>query len=75
MDSLLGVPAMQLSMFLRRFWELWSNLHSVDDEIAPPTGGPAHKIQPLLDNILTDRFLMCYNPKHRAHNLVAPTGL
>ena len=25
------------------------------------TGGPAHKIQPLLD-VLTDRFLMCYNP-------------
>ena len=61
MDSLLGVPAVQRSMSLRRFWELWSNLHLVDNETAPASGGPARKIQPLLD-ILTDKFLMCYNP-------------
>ena len=58
---MLGVSAVQESMSCRRFWELWSNLHLVDNETAPATGGPARKIQPLLD-ILTDRFLMCYNP-------------
>ena len=63
MDSLLGVPAVQQSMSLRRFWELWSNLHLVDNETAPATGGPARKIQHLLESdILTDKFLMCYNP-------------
>ena len=61
MDNLLGVPVVQQSMSLRRFWELWSNLHLVDKETAPATGGSAHKIQLLLD-ILTDRFLMCYDP-------------
>ena len=61
MDSLLGVSAVQESMSLRRFWELWANLYLVDNETAPATGGPACKIQPLLD-ILTDRFLMCYDP-------------
>ena len=35
--------------------------HLVDNETAPATGGPAHKIQPLLD-IRTDKFLMCYDP-------------
>ena len=41
--------------------ELWTNLHLVDNETAPATGGPGCKIQPLLD-ILTDRLLMRYNP-------------
>ena len=41
MDSLLGVTAVQQSMSLRRLWQLWSNLHLVDNETAPATGGPA----------------------------------
>ena len=52
MGSLLGVLAVQQSMSL---WELWSNLHLVDNETAPVTGGRIHKIQSLLD-ILTDIF-------------------
>ena len=41
----------QQSMSLKRFWELWVNLHLVHNETAPSTGGPASKIQPV-----------CYNP-------------
>ena len=33
----------------------------VDNETAPAPGDPTRKIQPVLD-VLTDRFLMCYNP-------------
>ena len=62
MDSLLCVSAVQQSMSLRRFCELWANLHLVDNETAPTTGGPARKIHPLLD-ILTYRLLVCYNPR------------
>ena len=60
-DSLLGISAVQQAMSMRRFWNLWANLHLVDNQTTPASGGPSRKIKPLLD-ILSDRFLKCYSP-------------
>ena len=60
-DSLLGVSAVQQAMSMRLFWNLWANLHLVDNQTTPASGSPSRKIKPLLD-ILSDRFLKCYSP-------------
>ena len=48
-------------MSLARFWALWSNLHLVDNQSMPPTGGICRKVKPLLD-ALGHTFLTCYSP-------------
>ena len=58
---MLGISAVQQAMSMRRFWNLWANLHLVDNQTTPASGGPSRKIKPLLD-ILSDRFLKCYSP-------------
>ena len=34
-----SMDSLQQSMSLRRFWELWANLHLIDNETAPAAGG------------------------------------
>ena len=60
-DSLLGVPAVQESMSLSRFWAIWRNLHLVDNSTVDCQGLSSSKIQPLL-NVLSDTFLKQYSP-------------
>ena len=59
-DSLLGVPAVQESMSLSRFWAIWRN-HLVDNSTVDCQGLSSSKIQPLL-NVLSDTFLKQYSP-------------
>ena len=61
LDSLLGVSVVQQAMSLRQFWNLWANFPLVDNQTTPASGGPSHKIKPLLDT-LSNRFLKCYSP-------------
>ena len=58
-DSLLGLPAVQQSMVLSRFWAIWSNLHLVDNDTIPASGGP-RKIKPVVDVLRI--FLKHYSP-------------
>ena len=44
-----------------RFWALWSNLHLVDNDIVPASGGLSCKIRPVLET-LGHTFLACYSP-------------
>ena len=44
-----------------RFWALWSNLHLVDNEHVPASGGLSCKIQSVLET-LSRTFLKCYSP-------------
>ena len=61
-DCLLGIPALPQYMSLNRFWELWSNLHLVENEIASLSRDVSHKINPVLDPLSTT-FLEHYSPE------------
>ena len=41
-DFVLGVPAVQAVFTQRRFYQLWSNIHLVNNEDAVPAGQPGH---------------------------------
>ena len=60
-DCFIGIPNLHCHMSLARFWALWSNLHLVDNQSMPPTGGICRKVKPLLD-ALGHTFLTCYSP-------------
>ena len=60
-DSLLGLDPIRQSMSLSRFWAIWSNLHVVDNDTIPASGGPSRKIKPVVD-VLSQTFLKHYNP-------------
>ena len=60
-DCFIGIPNLHHHMSLARFWALWSNLHLVDNQSMPPTGGVCRKVNPLLD-ALGHTFLTCYSP-------------
>ena len=45
-DSLLGVPAIQQSMPLNRFWAIWSTIHVVGNDVIDGRGCPFAKIKP-----------------------------
>ena len=60
-ESLLGVPQVQKSMSLNRFWSIWSNLHVVDNATLSPGDGLSAKIQPVLD-VLGRTFYTNYSP-------------
>ena len=46
---------------LSRFWAIWSNLHVVDNDTIPASGGPSRNIKPVVD-ILSRTFLKHYCP-------------
>ena len=58
-------------MSLKRFWALWSNLHLVDNDAVPSSGGVSRKIKPLLDT-LSRTFLKHYSP---AQELAVDEGM
>ena len=60
-DSFIGVPNLGQYMSQARFWALWRNLHLLDNENVPASGGLSRKIQPMLDT-LSRTFLECYSP-------------
>ena len=60
-DGLLGIPEVQKHMTRTRFWQIWSNLHVVDDNKVSPSDGLTRKFQPVLD-VLSDTFLSHYSP-------------
>ena len=60
-DSFIGVPNLGRYMSQTRFWALWSNLHLVDNDIVPASGGLSRKIRPVLET-LSHTFLACYSP-------------
>ena len=60
-DDFLGLPAVRQSMSLSRFWAIWSNLHVVDNDTIPASGGPSRKIKPVVDT-LSRTFLKHYCP-------------
>ena len=59
-NTLLGVPRIQQQMSLKRFWEVWSNLHVVNNETASKYD-LSYKIKPVLDT-LSRTFFEQYNP-------------
>ena len=59
-NTLLGVPRIQQQMSLKRFWEVWSNLHVVNNETASKYE-LSYKIKPVLDT-LSRTFFEQYNP-------------
>lgn len=56
-DYVLGVPAVQAVFSRKRFWQLWSNIHLVDNENTIPAGQPGHdklfKLRPFLQALRT----------------------
>ena len=44
-----------------RFWNLWRNMHVVDDSTVPPGDGVERKIKPVLD-VLAETFFRSYSP-------------
>ena len=60
-DSLLGVPAVQQSMPLNRFWAIWSTIHVVDNDVIDSRGCPSAKIKSILTT-LSETFLKYYSP-------------
>lgn len=51
-DYVLGVPAIQAVLSQRRFWQLWSNIHLVNNEDAIPAGEEGHNKLFKLGNLL-----------------------
>ena len=61
-DGLLGIPEVQKHMTKTRFWQIWSNLHVVDDDkVSPSDTGLTRKFQPVLE-VLSSTFLSNYSP-------------
>ena len=61
-DGLLGIPEVQKHMTRTRFWQIWFNLHVVDDDkVSPSDTGLTRKFQPVLD-VLSSTFLSNYSP-------------
>lgn len=60
-DLFLGLPPVRDSMSSSRFWELWTNLHVVDNSKALPTDGITGKIKPIID-VLGETFVTNYSP-------------
>lgn len=60
-DSLLGVPAVQQAMSLNRFWDIWSNIHVVDNDTLHGKAYASDKIKPVVDT-LSETFLKYYSP-------------
>ena len=56
-----GVPAIQQSMPLNRFWAIWSTIHVVDNDVIDSRGCPSAKIKPILTT-LSETFLKYYSP-------------
>ena len=55
-DGLLGIPEVQKHMTRTRFWQIWSNLHVVDDDkVSPSDTGLTRKFQPVLE-VLSSTF-------------------
>ena len=59
-DEYLGLPAFQKHMPLTRFWDLWCNMHLVDNEEADHSD-QLYKVRPLI-KCLTGTFAKHYNP-------------
>ena len=64
-DWVLGVPALASIFPRKRFWQLWTNLHLVDNTQAPDRSEPSfdrlYKLRPLL-TILGQSFRGAYKP-------------
>ena len=60
-DKFMGISVLHQYMTSTRFWALWSNLHVVDNESIPDTGGISRKVKPVID-VLNRTFLEAYNP-------------
>ena len=60
-DSLPGVPAIQQSMPLNRFWAIWSTIHVVDNDVIDSRDCPCAKIKPILTT-RTETVLKYYSP-------------
>ena len=60
-DGLLGIPALKRYMCRNRFWEIWTNLHVVDNSRLSPSEGLSRKFKPVLD-VLSESFFLHYNP-------------
>ena len=67
-DWVLGVPALASIFSRRRFWQLWTNLHLVDNTQAPDRSEPSfdrlYKLRPLL-TILSDFFRGAHKPSQQ----------
>ena len=59
-DEYLGLPALQKHMPLTRFWDLWCNMHLVDNGEADHSDR-LYKVRPLI-KCLTGTFTKHYNP-------------
>lgn len=60
-DGLLGIAEAQAHMSSHRFWDIWSNLHVVDNADISPTDGITRKFKPVLD-VLSQTFFSNYSP-------------
>lgn len=67
-DPVLAVPGVQAVFTQRRFWQLWSNIHLVNNEDAIPAGQDGHdklfKLRPFLQTVRTtirDHFYIGQN--------------
>ena len=60
-DELLGIGGVQKYMSSTRFWDIWVNLHVVDNKDLLPGDGIARKIKPVLD-VLGETFCQQYSP-------------
>ena len=67
-DWVLGVPALAAVFTRKRFWQLWSNLHLVDNTQAPGRTDPSfdrlYKLRPML-TILADAFRAAHEPSQQ----------
>ena len=57
----LGLPVLRKHMSRKRFWELWCNLHVVNNSEVSPGDGVGRKIKPVL-SVLGDTFIANYSP-------------
>lgn len=60
-NKYLGIEEAQMHMTSKRFWEVWGNLHVVDNAELVPGDGYTRKFKPVLD-VLSQTFFMNYCP-------------